>query len=268
MVEFEGHAAVNVLRLPFGLAGAVLDHGLAAVPYRGQWDESLNDQTFHVATVSPGRHSRVLGVATVWACAPILPAAECDADHPCVEIHNDGRLTLWADKDYWSGDWTEIDLTPARAQWGEAWNPTDGPASVLMLTDVKMLGAPRMVTDPDPEDHDHQWIGIYTIPDPPRLTAIPSRYSFDPPELFQGDDPQAAGRWSSIDSIVVAHRGGDTWAVTTSMSEVWDDTAKMWQYEPSSSSRSDEFLARTRYDLDTALALAERLANDPWPEKP
>lgn len=200
---------MNVLRLPFNLIADVLDKGRSLVPYDGEWGDTLDGQTFHVASVAPGPHSRVYGITTAW--------------------HDE---------------------------------------TTLKFADAKPFVAPRIIPDPNPDDHDHTWVGVYTIPDLPRLTAIPSRYTFEPPEAFEGEDQNAAVKWSSTDSIMVVHRGGNRWAITTIMSEVWDDTAKLWQYEPSSSNRGDEFLARTRYDLDTALALAERLANDPWPEKP
>lgn len=66
--------------------------------------------------------------------------------------------------------------------------------------------------------------------------------------------------------ITVEWRGGDTWAVLRghgwSPQRVWCESAGEWEYEPQPSSRDDDFLARCRYDLTTALAIGFRLTNE------
>ena len=49
---------------------------------------------------------------------------------------------------------------------------------------------------------------------------------------------------------------GDRWAVRRSGREAMNSSGG-WEYEPLPSSRSDEFLARTRFDLETAWTLAK-----------
>lgn len=53
--------------------------------------------------------------------------------------------------------------------------------------------------------------------------------------------------------IRVSTRGDDRWAITDGGS-VWN--GEKFEYEPLPSNRTDEFKARTRFDLRTALRLA------------
>ena len=99
----------------------------------------------------------------------------------------------------------------------------------------------------------------------PTLTPVATCYEFLPDELFTGDPMdhavEAADLWPVI---TVSWRGGDRWAVcrgTTSPQWVWCEADGDWEWEPLPSSREDDFLARTRYGLDEALAIGRRLAN-------
>lgn len=59
--------------------------------------------------------------------------------------------------------------------------------------------------------------------------------------------------------IGVERRGlGDTWAVTH-LGECWD--GEDWVYESLPSNRTDEFKAKTRFPLTTAIELANRLVD-------
>jgi hypothetical protein len=58
--------------------------------------------------------------------------------------------------------------------------------------------------------------------------------------------------------ITVEFRGGGTWAVCHQRDNL--STTCDWDFEDSASSRDDEWLARHRFDLDTALRLAEEQA--------
>jgi len=51
----------------------------------------------------------------------------------------------------------------------------------------------------------------------------------------------------------------DRWAVRR-MGRAVLNVDGQWEHEPLPSSRSDEFLARTRFDLETAWAMAEKAA--------
>jgi hypothetical protein len=62
--------------------------------------------------------------------------------------------------------------------------------------------------------------------------------------------------------VNVSWRGGETWAVIW-MGECWNGSD--WEYEPLNSSREDDFLARTRYPLQEACALAKGLADTVGP---
>lgn len=62
--------------------------------------------------------------------------------------------------------------------------------------------------------------------------------------------------------VTVEWRGGDTWAVIW-MGECWNGTG--WEWEPSSSNREDDFLARTRFSLDEACAHARALPDTLMP---
>ena len=59
--------------------------------------------------------------------------------------------------------------------------------------------------------------------------------------------------------LTIERRARDKWAVIR-RTMCWDDTTQKWVSEPTPSSRSDKFKARTRYPLDMALAIAQRLA--------
>lgn len=61
--------------------------------------------------------------------------------------------------------------------------------------------------------------------------------------------------------LTVARRGPHSWAVIR-RGRVWEESSGKWVDEPHPSSRDDEFIARTRYNLNTALSIAERLAPD------
>ena len=91
------------------------------------------------------------------------------------------------------------------------------------------------------------------------LKPTATRYEFQRPELFAGEPMGYNYR-----AIAVEWRGGGTWAVTegSGRSSVWSEKKGEWEYEPLPSSRSKAFLRRTRYPLDEALAIAERLANE------
>jgi hypothetical protein len=67
-------------------------------------------------------------------------------------------------------------------------------------------------------------------------------------------DHREAGHFS----ITVEWRGNDKWAVCR-YSECLSVDGE-WSYEPSTSGRTDEWIAAHRFDLDTALALADRAA--------
>jgi hypothetical protein len=56
--------------------------------------------------------------------------------------------------------------------------------------------------------------------------------------------------------LTVAWRADDLWAVTDCGSVLASDGE--WLYEPLPSNRTDEFKAKTRFDRDTAIAMARR----------
>ena len=60
-----------------------------------------------------------------------------------------------------------------------------------------------------------------------------------------------AERFSIGRDIVVEARGGGTWAVAQGGSVLAADG--LWEWEPMPSSRTDDFIARTRFSLDEAL---------------
>lgn len=49
----------------------------------------------------------------------------------------------------------------------------------------------------------------------------------------------------------------DTWKIWNGSSVY--NTFQEWEWEPQPSSRNDEFFSRTRYDLETAVKIAEKL---------
>jgi hypothetical protein len=59
-------------------------------------------------------------------------------------------------------------------------------------------------------------------------------------------------------TLKVEYRGEGRWAVTDGFGCLGADGA--WTYEPSPSSREDDWLATHRFDLDTALKLAKEAA--------
>lgn len=62
--------------------------------------------------------------------------------------------------------------------------------------------------------------------------------------------------------VTVSWRGEDTWAVTW-MGECWNGTE--WEWEPSPSSREEDFLARCRFSLEEACNHARTLADTVMP---
>lgn len=80
------------------------------------------------------------------------------------------------------------------------------------------------------------------------IETQPSAYRVFPVALGEGDE---AYLWC----ITVEWRGGDRWAVTRSGCCLGSDGE--WEYEPLPSSRTDEWKAAHRFDVDTALRLAQ-----------
>lgn len=95
---------------------------------------------------------------------------------------------------------------------------------------------------------------------------VATRYEFAPAECFAGEPMDTADRYPMV-PICVQWRGGGNWAITrganSSPTLVWCESSGDWEYEPLPSSREDDFIERTRYSLDTALAIGHRLANAP-----
>jgi hypothetical protein len=60
-------------------------------------------------------------------------------------------------------------------------------------------------------------------------------------------------------TLYVEWRGGDTWAVTTGFHECLGSDGA-WSYESLPSERTDEWIAAHRFDLETALKLAQKAA--------
>lgn len=59
------------------------------------------------------------------------------------------------------------------------------------------------------------------------------------------------------DDLIISSRGHGKWAVKDRFSNVMN-AAREWEYEPMPSSRTHEFIARTRFSLEEAFALAQR----------
>ena len=60
-------------------------------------------------------------------------------------------------------------------------------------------------------------------------------------------------------ALTIEYRGEGKWAVLNHFGYCYDADGEI-EYEPSTSNRDDEFLARFRFSLDQALAIARRLA--------
>lgn len=95
------------------------------------------------------------------------------------------------------------------------------------------------------------------------LVAIATRYQFRPPAMFRGE-PMDTAHLDNPLAITVEWRGGGTWAVLRgpgwNPQPVWCEARDGWEYEPSPSERSDDFLERTRYPLERALEIGAELA--------
>lgn len=84
--------------------------------------------------------------------------------------------------------------------------------------------------------------------------AVPTQYTISPVPL---DDPEQ--RYAYPFNVTVEWRGDGLWAVVNgdyTLTSLGD-----WEYEPRPSSRDDGYLARCRFDLDTALLLARDVAS-------
>lgn len=90
-------------------------------------------------------------------------------------------------------------------------------------------------------------------------TLVATRYDMLEQERLVGD-PMTNGTQcrTRLNTLRVEWRGGDRWVITDG-SFVWDDADENWEYEPQPSERDDDFKARTRYKLATAIEIAERL---------
>lgn len=104
------------------------------------------------------------------------------------------------------------------------------------------------------------------------LEPIATRFQFLPQEVFAGE-PRHTSYLVHPLSITVEWRGGGTWAVLRGSGWdpqlVWCEVDGVWEYEPIPSSRTSEFLARTRYPLDQAMAIGAVLAErGPGPVRP
>ncbi len=65
---------------------------------------------------------------------------------------------------------------------------------------------------------------------------------------------RAPGRWAVLK--------GSWSSGSSSAAQVYNREEKKWEYEPSPSSRSDDFKKRTRYDLDEAVSIATDLQDE------
>lgn len=105
------------------------------------------------------------------------------------------------------------------------------------------------------------------LPGPAGFAALglpmPTEFMFAPPAVFEGAARDNA-RLLPAEPIKVEWRGGATWCVSRGLGRgnawVWCEADSDWELEPMPSSREDDFQARCRYDLDTALAIGARLA--------
>ncbi|WP_289009119.1 hypothetical protein [uncultured Thermomonospora sp.] len=88
------------------------------------------------------------------------------------------------------------------------------------------------------------------MPEIPQPTVRITRYEVS---CLPEDDINAAAF-----TLTVEYRGNGKWAVCRRGSCLSADGK--WDYEPSSSNRSDEWLSSHRFDLDTALRLAREAA--------
>lgn len=183
--------------------------------------------------------------------ADLLEALAAERD-VAVAVANDAIETLWR-----KNRGTRQDAARLRARLssllaeGSGSDPTDeregwtlrhrrvNPILASRLTDVSGL---------DPADED----GPYA-----------TEYMFLPAEMFKGA-PMDTAHLYHPHAITVAWRGGATWAVLqgprSTPQFVWSEEEGEWVYEPLPSSRTDEFIAATRFTLDEALSIGRRLA--------
>ena len=103
---------------------------------------------------------------------------------------------------------------------------------------------------------------------PATVVPVATRYEFRPAAIFDGDPMETADLYDSH-AITVDWRGGGTWCVSRghgwSVQYVWCEKKGEWEAEPSPSNRDANFLRRTRYQLDQALAIGSRLATNGAP---
>lgn len=95
----------------------------------------------------------------------------------------------------------------------------------------------------------------------PPVQPTATRYEFRPSAMFEGAAADSAHLYDS-DAIIVAWRGGATWAVMRgdwTPGTVWN--GESWEHELSASSRTPEFLTRCRFELDEALSIAAWLTD-------
>lgn len=86
----------------------------------------------------------------------------------------------------------------------------------------------------------------------PEATVAVTEYLVAPIPLDHPDWETGASAWA----ITVEWRGTDRWAVILRSRCLNRDGR--WEYEPIPSERDDDFLARCRFDRDTALDLARQ----------
>lgn len=61
------------------------------------------------------------------------------------------------------------------------------------------------------------------------------------------------------DRIIVSYRGCNLWVVSNPFNEIWNEVEKSWVHDRNPSNRTEEFNQSTRYYLNHALNIAERL---------
>lgn len=101
--------------------------------------------------------------------------------------------------------------------------------------------------------------GFHEYPDLAPVTARATRYVYLPDRSFEPEDETSVHlRDRSVDALTVEWRGFDRWTLTSGGS-VWNETVGEWQFE--GSSMTEETQAQTRYSLDEAHRIAERIVN-------